>query len=128
MSARDAGLQDHRGGAELAEALAFSDRAMVIDRARATTDPPRSPRLRGDLFGGQERRATCWSSRTGSPFLKTRTVPEDWDTLMEMACVSTVIAAAAAWRAPSPSGSSTPLRSADEPAWRSPPAASTTPS
>src|SRR5438105_13664383 len=58
-----------------------------------------------------ERRATCGSSRTASPSLKTRTVPEDCDTLMEMARVSTVMAAAAAWRAPRPRGSSTPLRS-----------------
>src|SRR5207253_8709134 len=48
----------------------------------------------------QERRATCWSSRTAWPPFQTRTVPLDWDTEMATALVSTVTAAAAAWRAP----------------------------
>src|SRR2546427_12634556 len=53
-----------------------------------------------DVSGDQDRRATCWSSRTAWPALQTRTVPLDWDTEKATALVSTVIAAAAAGRAP----------------------------
>src|SRR5256885_12726813 len=58
-----------------------------------------------DVSGDQDRRATCWSSRTAWPAFQTRTVPLDWDTEMATALVSTVIAAEAAWRAPRPGGS-----------------------
>src|SRR2546423_10504403 len=51
-----------------------------------------------DVSRGQDRRATCWSSRTAWPPFQTRTVPLDWDTEIATALVSTVIAAAAAWR------------------------------
>src|SRR3989442_10758161 len=46
-----------------------------------------------DVSRGQDRRATCWSSRTAWPAFQTRTVPLDWDTEMATALVSTVIAA-----------------------------------
>src|SRR5207247_2428949 len=52
-------------------------------------------------------RAVWCSSRTISPPLNTRTVPVVWETEMAMALVSTLMAAAALWRAPNPSGSST---------------------
>src|SRR2546430_14042270 len=76
-----------------------------------------------DVSRGQDRRATCWSSRTAWPPFQTRTVPLDWDTEIATALVSTVIAAAAAWRAPRPSGSST----LPSPTWRERPAGRTTP-
>src|SRR6266481_410785 len=71
-----------------------------------------------------ERRATCCSSRTACPLFQTRTAPLLCETEMATAFDSTVMAAAAAWRAPSPSGSST----FPSPTWRYLPAASTTPS
>src|SRR2546430_6077032 len=58
-----------------------------------------------DVSRGQDRRATCWSPRTAWPPFQTRTVPLDWDTEIATALVSTVIAAAAAWRAPRARGS-----------------------
>src|SRR6202022_4249721 len=66
--------------------------------------------------GVQLRRETCWSSSTAVPSLNTRTVPLDWETVMATALVPTVMAAAAAWRAPRPSCSGTSLPSG--PTWR----------
>src|SRR2546425_11984182 len=60
-----------------------------------------------DVSRGQDRRATCWSSRTAWPPFQTRPVPLDWDTGIGTTLVSTVIAAAAAWRGQQPDGSFT---------------------
>src|SRR5438128_8032115 len=67
-----------------------------------------------DVSGDQDRRATCWSSRTAWPAFQTRTGPLDWDTEMATALVSTVIAAEAALRATGANGRST----FPSPTWR----------
>src|SRR5574342_852324 len=74
---------------------------------------------------GSQMRLPVWcSSSTISPPLKTRTAPVVWETVMATAAVSAVMAAAALWRAPRPSG--TLIFSLW--ACRERPAASTTPS
>src|SRR5207302_8644877 len=50
-------------------------------------------------------RLAVWcSSSTMLPSFKSRTAPEVWLTTSAIACVLAVMPAAAAWRAPSPSG------------------------